>query len=146
MRIKQLTHALGAVCLVASLNWCGAAALAAPAGDSHDLHGRELKSFSTDERNLWQSGRWVHDWHDGHLAWWWTVGGFWYLYPQPAFPYPRYVATFAVTGNQPPAPEGLSSAQSWFYCDRPSGYTPYVSSCDGTWRQVAISPATVAQE
>ena len=36
---------------------------------------------------------------------------------------------------QPPA-----SPPSWYYCDKPQGYYPYVQACPGGWRAVAPTP------
>jgi len=33
-----------------------------------------------------------------------------------------------------------SGTQSWYYCDNPKGYYPYVSSCSSGWRQVPARP------
>jgi len=35
-----------------------------------DFHGRDFGHFSLGERNVWQGGRWVHDWHAGRYGWW----------------------------------------------------------------------------
>ena len=39
------------------------------------------------------------------------------------------------TQQQPPA-----QAQSWYHCDNPQGYYPYVQSCSSGWRQVPATP------
>jgi hypothetical protein len=112
----------------------------------HDFHGRDFGHFSPAERSVWQGGRWVHDWHDGRYGWWWTVGGFWYFYPEPVYPYPTYVPPAVVVQQAPPAPTGLPPAQSWYYCDNPQGYYPYVASCNGTWHAVPATPASHPQQ
>jgi hypothetical protein len=146
MRSRQLFYGACGACLAASLGWFAPAALAFSGGDGHDLHGRDLQSLSPEERSLWQAGHWIRDWHDGHLAWWWQAGGSWYFYQMPSYPYPRSIAPTEIVDHPPPVPAGLSPGNFWFYCDQPAGYTPYVTSCDGTWRPVAVPPSAVAQK
>ncbi len=33
-----------------------------------------------------------------------------------------------------------TQAASWYYCNNPPGYYPYVSACNGPWRQVPTAP------
>jgi hypothetical protein len=41
----------------------------------------------------------------------------------------------------PPAPSYVQQpAQTWYYCDNPQGYYPYVSACSTAWRQVPATP------
>jgi hypothetical protein len=101
-----------------------------------DFHGRDYGHFSPAERGIWRSGHWVHDWHDGRFAWWWTAGGGWYFYPAPIYPYPTYVPPAIIVQQPPPVPTGLPPSQSWYFCDNPQGYYPYVASCNGPWREV----------
>ena len=130
-------------------------ALAAPAyaqhdeHDSHghaghgaytDFHGRDFHGFSRRDLGIWRGGRWVHGWHDGRFAWWWAVGGGWYFYPTPIYPFPTYVPPAVVVQQAPPVPTGLPPAQFWYYCDNPQGYYPYVAACNGPWRQVPAAP------
>ena len=91
-----------------------------------DFHGRDFGHFSPAEREMWTGGRWVHDWHDGRLGWWWTLGDDWYFYPEPIYPYPSYVAPAAAGGS--------------YYCANPPGYYPSVQTCDAPWQAV---PAVV---
>jgi hypothetical protein len=106
----------------------------------NDFHGRDFAHFSPAERGLWRGGHWEHGWHDGRYAWWWFTGGGWYFYPQPIYPYPTYVPPAIIVQQAPPVPTGLPPAQSWYYCDNPQGYYPYVAACDGPWRQVPATP------
>ena len=57
-------------------------------------------------------------------------------YPAPAYYPPAYAAPAAVAPAAAPAP---AAAQSWYYCDNPKGYYPYVQSCSA-WRQVSATP------
>ncbi len=106
----------------------------------HDFHGRDYYRFSPYERRLWVGGHWIHDWHDGRFAWWWVADDFWYFYPEPVYPYPTYVPPAVIVQQPPPMPSGAPPAQYWYYCDSPSGYYPYVASCNGPWRPVPSAP------
>jgi hypothetical protein len=55
-----------------------------------------------------------------------------YYYPPPAYYPPQPV----VVAPQPAPPTISPQAQTWYYCDNPQGYYPYVSSCYSGWRQV----------
>jgi len=70
------------------------------------------------------------------------VGPFWgpywgpYAYPY-GYPYaypPVVVAPSTELSVAPPPPA------SWYYCDNPAGYYPYVQQCPGGWRPVAPTP------
>lgn len=112
-----------------------------------DFHGRDFRRFSLEERRIWTLGRWIHDYHDGRLGWWWVVDGVWYFYPQPIYPYPVYIPEpETVVAAPPPAaiapapPPGPAPAAIWYYCDNPQGYYPYVQSCGSGWRSVPATP------
>lgn len=62
-----------------------------------------------------------------------------YAAPTPVYPAPVYVVPPAY--EAPPPVQGPAPAQSWYYCDNPQGYYPYVSNCNNAWRQVAPTPA-----
>src|SRR5208282_2127795 len=140
MCVKKWTYLTGAVCLVALLGLPVSATQAQDPGHGRDFHGRDFGHFNPGERSLWQGGHWIHDWHNGRYAWWWTVDGFWYFYPVPTYPYPTYVPPAIVLQQAPPVPTGLPPAQFWYYCDNPQGYYPYVASCNGPWRPVPVTP------
>ena len=110
-----------------------------------DFHGRDFHHFDARERAIWRGGAWVHDWHDGRYGWWWQLGGGWYFYPEPIYPYPTYVPPAIVVQQSPPVPTGLPPAQFWYYCDNPQGYYPYVASCNGPWREVPVTPPNAPQ-
>jgi hypothetical protein len=100
-------------------------------GDIHRFHERDLRE--------WHGGHWVHDRHAGRLGWWWVVGGVWYFFPAPVYPYPDpYVPPTVVA---PPAPPPAPT-QYWYYCARARAYYPYVTSCPEGWMQVVPPPAT----
>ena len=127
------------VCSAAVL-MAAASAPRAQAEPHHDFHGRDFHHFSPEEAHVWQGGRWVHDWHGGRYAWWWTVDGGWYLYPEPVYPYPLYAPPAVVEQQAPPVPTGMPPIATWYYCDNPAGYYPYVASCAAPWRPVPATP------
>jgi hypothetical protein len=70
------------------------------------------------------------------------IGPFWapfwapYAYPPVVVaPPPQvYVQPSPPVAAQPPPPA------SWYYCEHPQGYYPYVQQCPGGWRQVPATP------
>lgn len=113
---------------------------AGPRGGAHPagaFHGHAYAQFSPAERHAWQGGAWRHEWHNGHLGWWWFVDGAWFFYPQPIYPYPAYVgpdAYYDYYDNYGP-PEHY-----WYYCEDPQGYYPYVQHCRVPWQPVPPAP------
>lgn len=117
------------------------AATALPASADRGGHGHwrggDIRHFERHDMPVWRGGYWRHGRHDGHLGWWWIVGGVWYLYPQPVYPYPDpYVPPVVVA----PSPAAPPAQQLWYYCDEAQGYYPYVPSCPGGWRAVPAVP------
>lgn len=92
----------------------------------------------------WRRGNWYHGWHGGTFGWWWTFGPSWYWYDYPVYPYPAYPVYAPgpyYDDNYVPQEElGPAPQQFWYYCDNPQGYYPYVTSCNGEWRQVPTRP------
>ncbi|MBV8651679.1 MAG: hypothetical protein JO255_09450 [Alphaproteobacteria bacterium] len=80
----------------------------------------------------WRGGHWVQARRDGRVGWWWVVGPQWYFYPAPIYPYPDPYVPPAVAVAPPPAP----GAVTYYYCDNPQGYYPYVQACPTPWRAV----------
>jgi hypothetical protein len=105
----------------------------------HDFYGRDFHHFSPAEREIWRGGHWEHGWHENRFAWWWNTGGGWYFYPAPIYPFPTYVPPAIIVQQPPPMPSGLPPAQSWYFCDNPQGYYPYVVACNGPWREVPVT-------
>ncbi len=99
-------------------------------GDIHRFHEHDW--------SVWRGGRWIHGPHAGRLGWWWVVGGVWYFYPAPVYPYPSPWEPPVVDlgPNAPPPP-----TQVWYWCDASQQYYPYVATCPGGWRQVPATPA-----
>jgi hypothetical protein len=40
----------------------------------------------------------------------------------------------------PPQQPVAQQAQTWYYCDNPKGYYPYVQQCSSGWRQTPAAP------
>lgn len=104
-------------------------------------HDRDIRHFRDHDFGRWRGGRWVHGPHGGRNGWWWVVGGTWYFYPAPVYPYPDpYVPPVAAAPGPPlPAAAPPPPAQ-YYFCDRPRGYYPYVAACRVPWRVVAVPP------
>ena len=96
-------------------------------GDIHRFHEHDL--------GRWRAGRWYQGHHFGRSGWWWIVGGVWYYYPAPVYPYPNPYQPPLVAA--PPAPP---AAQYWYWCPNPAGYYPYVARCGTNWRRVPANP------
>ncbi len=118
----------------------------APRAMAEDRHEREehwdrhrdIREFHDRDLHVWRGGHWVHGRHGGRLGWWWVVGGAWYFYPAPVYPYPNpYVPPVVVA--TPPPPD--ASPQYWYYCRSASAYYPYVTSCPEGWMQVVPQAA-----
>ena len=91
-----------------------------------------IHRFVDQDARVWRRGRWRHSHHDGSFGWWWVVGGLWYYYPQPVYPYPDpFVPGTVVYG-----PAG--SGPYWYYCESAGQYYPYVTYCPEGW--VAVVP------
>lgn len=106
--------------------------LAQPAAArDHDdwRHDRDIHHFHDRDFGRWHAGHWYHGRHGNRMGWWWIVGGAWYFYPAPVYPYPDPYIPPVVA----PAP---GPAHFWYFCDRPRGYYPYVATCRVPWRAV----------
>ncbi|HUO91681.1 MAG TPA: hypothetical protein VMU22_02115 [Rhizomicrobium sp.] len=108
------------------------------AGPGHfgTFHGHDFAHFTPGERAAWQGGSWRHEWHNGHYGWWWFVGGLWFFYTAPIYPYPLYVGPdyyYDYYGENGAPP------YYWYYCEDPAGYYPYVQQCNGPWEPVPPS-------
>ena len=115
---------------------------------------REREVWRGDRRTLdvWRGGNWHHGRHEGRDGWWWIVGGIWYFYPVPVYPYPDPFTPPAVIINQQPqtseppvTAEVPPQPQYWYYCDSRKAYYPYVSTCPESWRAVPAEPPVPSQ-
>jgi hypothetical protein len=117
-------------------------------------HG-DIRSFHVQDWGAWRGGRWVHDWHGGHLGWWWVVGGAWIFFNAPIYPYPDpYTPPTVIVQTVPAAPPPPNADAMppnmaavppapvyWYYCPTAQNYYPYVAQCPVDWQKV---PATQA--
>jgi hypothetical protein len=107
-------------------------------------HG-EIGRFHEHDFVVWRGGRWIHGWHTGRFGWWWVIPGGWYFYPAPVYPYPDpYVPPVIAVQPAPPVAQAQPQTQAWYYCDRPSGYYPYVTECPSGWRTMPPTPPPAA--
>jgi surface antigen len=102
-----------------------------PSGPPPGWHG-DIHRFHERDAGYWRSGRWWQGRHDGRAGWWWIVGGTWYWYPQPVYPYPDPFR---------PPQAAAGPGEVWFYCPSPAGYYPYVARCFAPWRAMPAGPA-----
>ncbi|MGN6230020.1 MAG: hypothetical protein ACTHNZ_02510 [Trinickia sp.] len=89
-----------------------------------------IHRFVDQDARVWRGGRWHHDHHRGRFGWWWVVGGLWYFYPQPVYPYPDPFSPGDVEYG--PSEPG----QYWYYCESAGQYYPYVTDCPEGWQAV----------
>ena len=127
-----------------------AATLASPTAHAqHEhpgvFHG-DIAHFHEHDWAVWRDGRWIHDWHDGRMGWWWVAGGTWYFYPAPVYPWPSPWEPSLEVVVTPGIPQGSfpPATQSWYFCDATQKYYPYESTCPSGWRQVPATPAVGA--
>lgn len=111
--------------------------------DGHIYWRFNIHLFHRYDLDAWRGGYWHRGWYNDRWGWWWIVGGIWYYYPTPIYPYPNpYVpGSVVVINNQSdtPAPPSQAPAQFWYYCSSPQGYYPYVPECSSGWRKVAAT-------
>lgn len=103
------------------------------------------------------SGAWHgYNGYRGHRAYWgprpywgprtsWGLGFSWggpLVVGPPWYPYGYYSPPPVIVQQQPPVvvqPEQQAD-NSWYYCQNPQGYYPYVKSCPGGWMKVVPQP------
>jgi hypothetical protein len=101
-----------------------------------DRHVTREHPWQGPEFERWRHGRWWHGPHGGHVGWWWVVGGDWYFYPAPVYPYPDpYLPPVVAAPVPPPAAPPV-----YYWCDHPRGYYPAVPACRAPWRAVPAAP------
>jgi len=126
----------------------GQPASAKPRPEQHQGHtqpspwGGDIKRFHDRDFDYWKQGRWVHGPHEGRDGWWWTVGGLWYFYSTPVYPYPDpFTPSTIIIGTVPTAP--VSTTPQYWYCSDPAGYYPYVPRCYNPWQSIGGEAAIV---
>ena len=120
--------------------------------DHHDRgwHG-DIHHFERHDLARWHGGYWHNGRHGGRIGWWWVVGGSWYFYNAPVYPYPDpYIPPAVVIQQSAPLPPVVESAapppapaQNWYYCEASKSYYPYVASCSSGWKAVPATPPSV---
>ena len=112
------------------------------------FHGGDIRHFDKHDIDIWRGGAWQQSRHDGRLGWWWVVGGLWYFYPQPVYPYPDpYAPPVVVTqpaptvASPPMVVAPATASQSWYYCASTQGYYPYTAACPEGWETVPATPS-----
>jgi hypothetical protein len=133
-------------------------------GEYHHFEGRDYHHWGVGERELWRAGGWRHQEYMGRYGYWWVVGGVWYFYDTPVYPYPLVVPEIMFNAPvqvqqvvpvvptvpvrevvvQQPAPSFRPQiqVQNWYFCENPRGYSPYVSSCPSGWQTVPANGPT----
>ncbi len=158
---RQLMARLVGCCAVAVAVAVSAGPARADEHRDHDFHdhefrGREFREhdvhrFGREDLDFWRAGGWRHERRDGRFGWWWVVGGTWYFYERPVYPYPLVVSEVAIPPTvvvappppvvvQPPPQMVSPPPGMWYYCDNPRGYYPYVASCSVPFRPVPAAP------
>ena len=136
--MRKISSLLLTTALLASTSFSPALA-----DDWHE-HG-DVHRFHHDDYHHWREGRWFNGPHEGRNGWWWVVGGLWYFYPSPVYPYPDpYTPPTVIVETTPASPTVVAPPSNVYYCPNPAGYYPYVPQCYTPWQKVA-SPETVVQ-
>jgi hypothetical protein len=113
-------------------------------GREGDMRWRgDIRRFHEHDVDVWRRGHWYHGHHLGRNGWWWIVGGVWYFYPTPVYPYPDpFLPPGPPVAVAPPVQAPPQPQQYWYYCRNPEGYYPYVPQCRVPWEAVpANSPS-----
>lgn len=88
----------------------------------------------------WDHGYWHHGWYGPRFGWWWVVGPSWYFYDAPYYgPWEPRRRTRVIV-EEVPRRAGPPPAASWYWCNDPRGYYPYVAQCPGGWTAVPATP------
>jgi hypothetical protein len=123
--------------IVLLVAWAGLV-LPAPTQARPRWHGH-IDRFHEHDLHIWRGGHWVHGRHVQRFGWWWVVGGLWYWYPAPVYPYPDpYMPSVIVQTPAPTLPQ--PQVPVWYYCAQPAGYYPYVPVCPSGWQAVPATP------
>lgn len=91
-------------------------------------------------------GGWGGHWHGGWGGGWYGgvyVNPWWYADAYPYYAYPDVaIAPAAPVAQVYAAPNSapVASQGTWYYCQNPAGYYPYIKNCGGGWQQVPAQP------
>jgi hypothetical protein len=155
--VAALAFVLATLLLVTPLHAQGRGGGGSHGGSSHGGGGGSHGGGSHGGGGSWHGGggSWHgggHSWrggHGGHGGVFFNFGVAAPYYPYYYDPYPSYPYYYPPAYYAPPAYYGAAPAQSapmpaptpsWYYCDNPQGYYPYVTSCAGGWREVPAKP------
>lgn len=112
----------------------------------HDFHVRDVRYFNDHEWGRWRGGYWHRDFYDGRFGWWFDVGGVYYPYAAPIWPYPLYVAPLIAAeavelAAAPPPVVPIAPLPALprvaYHCASPAGFYPEVEACDAGWITLA---------
>ncbi len=106
----------------------------------HDGWRGDIRLFRDHDEPRWRGGSWFHGTHGDRDGWWWRVGGLWYFYTMPVYPYPDPYTPGIVVIGAPPAPPPESPTYV-YACANPAGYYPYVVQCFGPWQRMSVDSA-----
>lgn len=91
----------------------------------------ELREFRGPDRDEWRRGHWIEEEHEGRRGWWWVVGGIWFPFAAPVYPY----APYPLDTYPPNAP-----VTYWYYCPSADAYYPDVPQCPEGWTVQVAEP------
>ncbi len=109
----------------------------------HDFHVHDVRYFNDREWARWRGGYWQRDYYDGRFGWWFDVGGVYYPYAAPIWPYPLTVAPLVAADavdTPPPAmpiPPLPALPHVAYHCTSPTGFYPAVDACNAGWVTLA---------
>lgn len=87
--------------------------------------------FVRDDIDWWRRGHWEHSHHNGRWGWWWVLGGLWYFYDAPVYPYPVINVPPNITIYPNESVENVR-----YYCPTSGNYYPYSAVCTVPWERV----------
>jgi hypothetical protein len=108
-----------------------------------------IHRFHEDHYRVWRGGSWYHGNYQGRFGWYWVVGGTYYFYPRPIYPYPDPYVPGAVVSPAPavvvptappPALQSQPLPSVWYFCEPSNAYYPYVAECPSGWKTVPATP------
>ncbi|MHC1481207.1 hypothetical protein ACYJW8_13225 [Frateuria aurantia] len=108
-----------------------------PGGGIHHFQGRDFRHFSPADQAMWRGGGWHHEFRNGRWGWWWLVGGMWYWYDQPVYPYPMAISSVMYADGGMVGGAYGPPQQVRYYCPN-IGYYPEIPNCPVPFQQVYV--------
>jgi hypothetical protein len=109
-----------------------------------------IHQFHQAHVNVWRAGAWYHGNYRGRYGWYWVVGGSYYFYPAPIYPYPDPYVPGVVIGAapvvvsppspQPPVLQSQPLPSVWYFCEPANAYYPYIAECPSGWKTIPATP------